>query len=134
MRTLLALALAFAGCDTVLDPTGDYIGVGARSGELRGPSSEVLPSGSHAGARRRFSATAPAETVSVMRVDETHFDVDIGGTCRVRFEHAFLINVDSGTATVVPDQGCDVVVGAFAGRATLVGSATYRKHLHKSGS
>jgi hypothetical protein len=123
MRTLWCLVLAFAGCDTVLEPGGVYAGIATRSGQIGTMSADARADGTLTASTRLFSSSDADGSVVVTRVDETHFDAEIGSACRVRFEHPAWIDVDSGTATVVLDQRCDFHVEGFAGSATLSGEA-----------
>lgn len=127
MRHALALVVLLAGCDTVLDPTGAYTGEATRSGETGRMTTGPEAGGTLVATTQRFSSALHAAPVLVVRVDETHLDIDIGDGCHVRFEHPAMINVDGATALASSGQLCDLQLDGGSLPVSIDGTASFER-------
>jgi hypothetical protein len=119
----LAIVLLFAGCDTMIDPSGTFTGTATRTGETGRMVAGAPPDGTLRADTRRFSMSEPTTTITVRSLGETLTEVEIGEGCVLRFEHGAFINTSGGTATVVPGQECQLNVEGFPGAAAITGTA-----------
>ncbi len=118
---LVAVVAPLGGCHG-FDPVGSYHGDATRSGEVTRMSSDLGADGSAKGHSDRF-LTKVGTTVTVTRVDDSHLNVDIGDSCRLRVARS---PTPKDHYSIVDDpQSCQIAVKDFSGSVVFVGTVQF---------